>query len=329
MQTYQYRFPVSGQFKDKATRKSYAEELYHQLTDSPDCLDAYCAFPTRGAILHGVTMESDEQQNIRAVHLHTYMQVWEGSEQDFTDCVTENLNIVNESLGKGSTPLAINGELEDLGLEGEAPKILYQIMKKERLETVLQDGMTPRQGKNAYKQDEDRIHLCEAKDIAPWLSILKVDDPAIVEVDTEGLTGLKPGSTFKDRDYCPAGYSEYYTTEPIPVDAIKKTDLSLYIGDRIALDLVNQVNRAESVDEIQETVRGLRRGAGMGMISSNYAEDVINARQEALAKKQMPELPKETTPSLEAEDEGLPWAEEDDFTKAVASLSVESMNYGK
>ena len=114
MQTYRYRFEASGSEQEIP---HLARSLEDRLTNSPDCLMAYCIFPTDSDILDHVTIDLDEQKNVKAIDLYTYTKLWENAEEDFKDCVQENLNELTDG------NITLTGTVQDLGKDGKIPDV--------------------------------------------------------------------------------------------------------------------------------------------------------------------------------------------------------------
>lgn len=268
IQTYKYRFPATGLASDMPT---FTENILEEnLKNGPECLMAYCIFPSDSDILDKVTIDV-ENGKITAINLHTYTQLWEDMDDDFKACVQENLNEI-------SAGITLSGSVEALGLEGDLPAKLYHITEKENINSIMQNGLIPKTGENNYKNMENYVYLCDRKDLAPWLSILKhMDHPVILEVDTAGLNGVEPGRMFKDRDYIPEGYGEYRTTESVPISSIKTIDFEKEYDDlstELREKISNQLNLAASADEISEANAGLHRLLYMGIMEKTQVSDM-------------------------------------------------------
>lgn len=327
MQTYKYRMPAEGWLGDYSKiKEDFAAMLESKLTDGPDCLMAYCMFPTDSDILDKVDFDMDGDQ-VKAVNLYTYTELWDGCENDLKDCVAENLAAVNEEMGdEGNigTAVTVNGDVEALGLQGEAPKTLYRISSAANARSIMEHGLEPRTGGNNYKNMEDYVYLCEEKDLAPWLAVLKQkDSPVILKVDTEGLAGLEPGRTFKDRNFAGfRGYGEYRTRELVPASAISEVNLK---NDRVFATnlrsaMVIQMSRVEDRSELAEVATGMERLKDMGIMGEAEIKLMMDIHRELLDKAG-------NAAAADEEDEGLPWDEEavDDFAKAVGEMEGTQM----
>lgn len=308
MQTYKYHFPANG---------DYTEDLYdlprylgEDLRSGPDCLMAYCMFPTESQILDYVDLDSDGTK-LTGINLHTYTQLWEGSEEDLRICVQENLNTITEGR------IQLSGPVEVLEREGTVPKTLYHITDVNKLDSILDNGLTPTQGKNSYKSYEDYVYLCEEKDIAPWLAILKdIDTPVIIAIDTKNQSGIESGRVFNDREYIQEEYTEYRTKDVIPQNAISLIDfetmnehgirLDKAMCERLAGKILQQFENAKTISDMSEARRGMERAVDLKILNKQIVNDIITNHPE----------PKETPSKLSSVllnvlDEGLPWDEND------------------
>lgn len=346
MQTYKYHLPVKG---SKDTIPVFtASMLKDELIDGSDCLMAYCIFPTDSAIVDYVDFDIDKE-DITAINLHTYTQLWEGMESDLKDCLQTNL-------AKIAPNLVITGDIEALGLEGSIPDVLYHITERGRLSDIMKEGLTPDIGRNNYKNMEKQVSLTDKKDVAPWLCILKhLDDPVILEVDTRDVTSIETGRVFKDRSYVPEGYGEYRSKDIIPVSAVSQIALG---ENQFTKDLkaavIKQVECSKTADEFEEVKTGMKRLEYLGLMNESEVQeqiakhaDTIISSSDKTSKEQsstwvirngVPVKVKAADQKTEPEEglpwdkEELPWKEpekqpqadepEDDFTKAVRQMDL-------
>lgn len=332
IQTYKYQFPASGQGNAPTFTATMLEK---KLKDGPDCLMAYCMFPTDSDILDQVTVDTDEKGNVTALNLHTYTQLWDGMESDLRDCVESNLAAVMEENYKARDCIKIEGDVKALGHEGSIPTTLYHIAEKKDLNNIMRKGLIPSTGDNNYKNTEDMVYLTTEKDIAPWLAILKhKDDPVILEINTAGLNGIETGRVFNDRDFTQGVYTEYRTTESIPASAISEVEIDRgysRFSEGLRSRMIDMLEAAESNDEFNEVVTGLNRLKAMGIAQETDGQHIIEDR--TTNNKTM-----SVTVGIE-EDEGLPWDENDagidpneewdekvvgdDLTKALGQMTLE------
>lgn len=308
--TYRYRFPAEGKADlMPAFTETYLEK---RLKDSPECLMAYCIFPTDSEILDRVTFDIKDN-TIRAVDLHTYTKLWDGQEEDFKDCVQENLNVVMQENGVPRDEyIKITGPVEAYGREGDIPVKLYHIAEKNDLDNIMDKGLIPMTGSNNYKSTEDYVYLCSEKDLAPWFAVLKhKESPVILEIQTATLTGIEPGRMFNDRRYVQGGYGEYRTKETIPPSVIRETDMrkGLEFSTRLRGNMISQLERSITKDEIAETSVGLKRMVDLGIMK----EEQVNARV-----KTHEELLEQAGP----ENIGKCYEEEEDFAQAIGQIPV-------
>ena len=302
IQTYKYQFPASGQGNAPTFT---ATMLENKLKNGPDCLMAYCIFPTDSDILDQVTIDTDEKGNVTALNLHTYTQLWDGMENDLKDCVESNLAAVMEENYKARDCVKIEGDVKALGRDGDIPTTLYHIAEKKDLDNIMKEGLIPAIGDNNYKNTEDMVYLTTERDIAPWLAVLKhKDNPTILEIDTTGISGIETGRVFNDRDFTQGVYTEYRTTEVIPASAISEVEINKeheQFSERLRGRMLDMLEASEANDEFNEVVTGLNRLKAMGIAQETDGQQIIEER--AANNKTM-------TVNTE-EDEGLPWDEND------------------
>ncbi len=318
MITYKYQIPVRGYIPkdekgEESIRDEYAKSLEKELNDGFNCLGTYVMFPSESAILDHVSFDIGDQRNVTAINLHTYTQMWEGRERDLKQCVHDCMQYVNEDIANRGMNVHCNEEdilnsteVKALGPEGEMPKTLYHITDRADLDDILKQGIEPRKGERHLNRDHDNIYLSDKENLASWLSVLKhIKDPVVIEIDAENLESIKPGNMFKDRDYIPGGYGEYYTREAIPASAIKEAEITRNneLGMKITNGLIDQMDLIETKTDLTECSTGLRRAQKMGLMEKIYVDDVIKYLTEHI--------------------------ENDDFGKAVDALgTLESTQMG-
>lgn len=323
MQLYKYQFPAIGWLPEESM-DNVIKSLEGHLNDGPECLMAYCMFPTDSAILDHVGIETDGNGNLNTINMYTYTELWDGNEDDLRSCLDENLhNALEECFGEHTVDIGI-GETIPMGREGGIPETLYYISTEKNYQNILKQGIIPSIGTNNYKNTENRVYLTEKHDLAPWLAILKhKNNPVILEVNTEGLN-LETGRAFRDRDFVPGKtYGEYFSKETIPASALKQIDLehsSTEFGGALCGAMFEQVELATTKDEIAEVRTGLERLASMGLMKEEQVEAVMENRINLLKQQEPENIAKEYS----EDTEGLPWDTEDagrDLIRALDGMS--------
>lgn len=257
MQTYKYRIPIYG-LTDTLSEFDMlldltAAMLQEKLDDGPDCLASCCIFPTDSAILDHTTFDVNDKGNITAVNLYTYTKLWDGMEDDLKGCVQRNLT----ALTRGK--MLVDGQVEFIDLI-KIPDKLYRISSEKNVAFIMGEGILPGQGPNSYRNTHDYVYLCEEKDLAPWLAILKKKDkPVILEIDTKNVAGLEPGRMFKDRAFAPDGYSEWRTKEPVPASAVHSINFTTQQQAELYDKMRDQIALAADGQEQAEAAEGMRR----------------------------------------------------------------------
>lgn len=322
MNTYLYRFPVSGNIHNQS---DFARQLTEKLNVSPDCLGAYCIFPTDSDILSHVSFDS-EGAAVNYLNLHTYTKLWDGAEEDLETCVCENLETVeNENNVKFEDRIRTRDSVEYMGLEGKMPETLYHIVEKNDVEQILRDGISPRTGDNSYKSSEDYVYMTDDESLVKWLTVLpNLKNPVIIEVNTEGIEDLEPGRHFSDRSYMESGYGEYRTKSVIEPENIKVMEITsdmkmtaLHIL-REAEQQINRLNRCDN-GERSELGRLITRLDSIGLDTSNLSEAA--AEQSEPRQMTLKEFGLEDPANLTEE---VPWDEKeagDGLTEALGQMS--------
>lgn len=306
---YHYRIPAAGSFDDISTITITA--LERELKNGPDCLMSYCIFPSDSDILHKAVIDVDKK-GVNGVSLLTYSKLWKGQEADLKDCLKENLQKVMPSI-------ELKGDVEDKGLTGDMPKTLYHIAERDNLHDILEKGLQPGQGSNSYKNTDDYIYLADIDSVAPWLAVLKhLENPVILEIDTEGMKALEPGRVFNDRDFISNSYGEYRTKEIIHPEKLHEAQITKYnrLGVKIMSDCVEQMENAKNPDEVSEAAAGIRRAALLGAMNEKHAEQIVGRHGEKDTSKQITPSDK-SVPEIEIP----PWDEPDAFNDAVRGIS--------
>ena len=307
MQTYKYRFPAIGQL-DPYSATEYLDMLESSLKDSPDCLMSYCIFPSDSDILDHVELDMDRDGYISGIELHTYTRLWDGMENDLKNCMKENLAAMAEEFDEEiGEDICLEGPVQALGREGDIPKTLYHITDRKNLDAILTEGLVPDIGANNYKNMEPYVHLAEKDSVAPWMAILKhVDDPVILQIDTEDLEGFETGRIFTDREFTkPDGYGEWRTAEAVPASNIQEAELTDAFKADLLSQTLTQINRAISVDEKAETMTGAVRLMQMG-ITDDSLKNLLAQQQKT-----------ENSQSALLEDDSPPWDTSDGKTKVI------------
>lgn len=315
MRTFHYEIPLSGELPTSTTGMSdFTYYLENGLKDGPDCLMAYCIFPSDSDVLESVSLKGKNGQ-FTSLSLFTYTKLYEGSENDLKNCVAENLAMASEEACL-KTPVAVNGEVLDHGLTGENPKILYHITEADRLPDIEKNGLIPGNGSNHYKDMEDHIYLCKGVDIAPWLCALPhLEHPVILKIETKDIPGLEPGRFFTDRSYITDGYGEYRTKSIIPASAIQKVDLTdaPLLSDAIHAQMEEICTLALDKISRNEVARGLSRLSELGLNKLPSLPEEGNERY----PWDDPEIAENVNKAIEA----LPWDDPKSFEDAINALS--------
>lgn len=113
-----------------------------------------------------------------------------------------------------SIEIMAQGKLQVLGRTGNLPAKLYYITDKAGIDSILKEGLLPKQGENSYRNDENFMYLADLEQLPVWMDVLKSpEDAVLLEIDPRGITGIERGRTFEDREYIER-FSEYRTRDP-------------------------------------------------------------------------------------------------------------------
>lgn len=261
MQTYHYRFPASGKTQNQPT--FLVSMLENKMKEGPDCLGVYAMFERYNGVLNHVSMEMDKN-DITAVNVYTNIELWEGNDHELWDCVQCNLDSIAEEQGiDEASRIQVKEPMEALGREGEMSKHLYHITEEKNLESIMEKGLEPRQGHNAYKVHEDYVCLIEKQDIVAWATMLPhLDNPVVLEVSTDGLEGIEPGRCFERGYLGPDGCSEYRTPNQIPPSNIARMEMTPKVQTEFLNTMNTYLERANmlaDMEDVEEAERGLNR----------------------------------------------------------------------
>lgn len=293
MQTYKYQFPASGDLSSEVDAEAFKEVLEEKLKKGQNSLASYAMFPTDSDILDHVSFEMDDKYAVRAINLHTYTKLWAGNEDYLKDCIDENLSELYEQYDFEEYEMGayIEGPVKALGREGDIPKTLYHIVESDYVKDILINGIDPGADNAGYRNDKDHIYLCEEKDLAPWLAILKHnEDPVILEVNTDGLSGIETGRVYSDRNFVNGSYAEYKTSDPIPAAAIKEADLTKEFCAKLFTDMSQMAGQIEGQHEFKELTTGMIRLNNMGILR---IADVQSRADEAIKRDIISEVGEE------------------------------------
>lgn len=170
---------------------------------------------------------------------------------------------------------------------------LYTIQEKGYAEEILTKGFVL------------PMDLCEEDCLAQHLMHVGLEDPAILEIDVEGLSNTFD-ETCIDEDEWPANipiYKTYFTNSPIPADHISKVDFAdnSELGSTVYFGIMSMKENAASVEEMNEIANGLRKCVNLGICSEDQFDTEIKTITYMIKNGRFDAA--------------------DDFSKAVASIS--------
>lgn len=148
---------------------------------------------------------------------------------------------------------------------------LYVIQEKGYADILLKKGITV------------STILCERNSLAQNLINVGLEDPAILEIDTDGLGhALKAAmlDEYELQDYMEP-YTNYFTAEPIPASRITKVEFTNMdeLGSDIYAGMQSMKNRAASAEEITDINKGMKKLANLGICSEEQIHEEILASQ--------------------------------------------------
>lgn len=274
MQTYRYRFPVTGKIEDNSTLESFKTYM----TFRGEWFEVFDG-GGRQERLDTISFDRDADGRLQAIYLDSFTPMI-----DKEYAVEAMTDIVDEACGDiGIEPEIIcSGTMEDLGLTGSMPETMYHLISREHLDSIRSEGLKPDTGENNYKWEGDYTYLTDMDNLAAWTAILPhLEDPVILEVDTSQLTGIEPGRVFADREYM-GKYGEYHTMEPIPCSAVKEVELSDGFCTRLYNDMAGMLIAAQEqkdADGIKEAGMGMARLKSMGVLMKIGMDNSTTSRQ--------------------------------------------------
>ena len=170
---------------------------------------------------------------------------------------------------------------------------LYTIQEKGYAEEILTKGFVL------------PMDLCEEDCLAQHLMHVGLEDPAILEIDVEGLSNTFH-ETYLDEDErptCMPLYKTYFTDSPIPAGHISKVEFTEdnKLGQTVYSGIMAMKENAASVGEMNEISNGLRKCVNLGICSEDQFDTEIK--------------------TITAMIRGGYFDAADDFSKAVASIS--------
>lgn len=178
---------------------------------------------------------------------------------------------------------------------------LYSIQEKGYAEKVLKQGLVV------------PTVLCESSSLAQHLVNTGLEDPAILEVNTEGLPNVFQKAAHDEDELKPYmnDYVDYFTFSPIPADHITKAELtnSNELGVRIYSGMLSMKENVTSLVDMQEVATGMKKMVNLGICSEEHIDAEIQTAMALARDGRFSEL---------RDEEDIP---EDDFTKAIEGIS--------
>ncbi len=178
---------------------------------------------------------------------------------------------------------------------------LYTIQEKGYADHILKKGLVI------------PVMLCESRSLAQHLVNTGLEDPAILEINTEGLPNeFKQAAIDEDGDELKSymnEYVDYFTQSPIPADHITKAELTdtNELGARIYSGMLSMKENVRSLGDMEEVAAGMRKLVNLGISSKEHIDAEIETAMDLAREGRFDEL-----------------YDEEDFADAVAGLSADN-----
>lgn len=329
---YEYQFSVNGKIENPKKLESFINELQFVMEHS-----LYNMSSSKDCVFADIDLETESNGNIYAITLHTYQEKFgvrgkyikqkNLDPKDLSGFMKKCLEYVSSKILTPNEPVKINDNVRYIGMKGEIPNTLYHITEYKNIDSILTNGLIPDRGKNNFSNSAKRIFLTDYEDICPWLCVLEMKEPIILEVNTKNISKLKTGRVYNDRKYVDY-FGEYCTTKPIPTEGIKCAEFSkeqyLTIYNTM-IELVKKIPHYKPTmwetylkSDQHEVWRGLQRLWPTGIINGcgitalnpvTYCCDILHF--EELAEQNNITLTDSTNNDI------------DDFTKSVIAIPMD------
>lgn len=261
---YRYIIPVSNHFITKGQKETYMEELSYRVGKS-----FYNPSSKKDVIFDSLTLEGNSlildlyssKFGLRGRHIG----VKNLPPNDLDNFFDKAFSYINKRTGMPDA-MARDGEANYIGALHETPDTLYHITNRENLDAILSDGLLPKKGINNFSNGTPQVCLMDFDNIAPWLGILNVKEPVILEMKSKDIPGLETGRVYHDREYTDA-YGEWKTLKAIPAECIKKAGFSKEQCNALFYQSLSQARTMQ-----EKIVPG-------SMVSSNDYEESWNCLQ--------------------------------------------------
>lgn len=207
---------------------------------------------------------------------------------------------------------------------------LYAIQEKHYAEEVLRRGMHP------------ITTFCEAGSLAQNLVNTGLEDPAILEIDTEGISDIFRPAAHDEDEVKPymSDFTNYYATAPIPAANISRAETTSTneLGARIQSGMLSMKENVKSLGEMEEVTAGMKKLAALGIDTKEHVDAEIQTAMVLACEGRFDELGDEETeeyyeegsfrrPTQEEIENGMDIPEDDEFnmdpdefTKAIDDL---------
>ena len=255
---------------------------------------------------------SVNDDSISEVRLATY----DWLPKHWKDSVRECLQIAADKTGED---ISIDGNMKYVETDENLPEHFYHITEKKSLDTIMEEGLTPKRGHNDWKSKKKCTYLTESEYIVPWLGILdNVDEPVILEIETAKLPFVEQGRIWDDRDYVPGHiYSEHRTTETVPAGAIHVMSpdevAALGVNEKAVAQLMyvagEDGNRRLIGSHESEVKLCMDRLKEMGVMDEKMYRDAMDSYDEKTGSEDFDDFAEQVSKISQTEslDSGLPF----------------------
>lgn len=159
---------------------------------------------------------------------------------------------------------------------------LYCVEEKGYAEEVLKKGLS------------SATILCRDKDLAIRLVNVGLEDPAVLEINTDGLKNVFQEAAH-DEDEVKGymrPYTNYFSFDPIPASHIKKAELTSTneLGARVYSGMLAMKENVTSLGDMEEVAAGMRKLPGLGIETEEHIEAKIQTAMSLVRQGRFDEL---------------------------------------
>lgn len=288
MRLRNYVFPARGTVENPAEAAAVMKDHLNKGPESVFCrlFSAHSHIKEKDTV-DRLQFVMDEDKLV-GVRVSTYDWLLKNFKNEIRECVQMAADAACRETGSKMT---VTGNMKYEGTDENLPKHFYHLTERKSLDDILENGITPKRGHNDWKSKKRCAYLTEDAYIVPWLGILdNLEDPVVVEIETDKLPFVEQGRIWEDRRYVPGIiYSEHRTTEVIPPEALRVMEpeeiAALGVNEKAVeqLMIMSDPSNSRSVlisSEAKEVILCMDRLREMGVMDEKTYTDAMNAYTE-------------------------------------------------